>query len=179
MFEKFRKYIGPAALFGTVAVIGANGGVGPESNHPHEQLSSIENVETVYYQAQPGSTVVLDLEHEIPPYRLPDIQNGTTQVGVVCAMVGSNQGDIDSQNVIIPYGKLTEKDIRFKLPIPGKEYDGSSGYGYFIICGKEGVFTNKGIEVDGKVVKPDFSKRIVYLVTSNSKIDNRKIFAVR
>ena len=122
---------------------------------------------------------MLDLEHEIPSYRLHDIQSGTTKVGVYCSLLGSNEGDVDSHNVVLPYGKLSKQNIDITLPTPGKEYDGSYGYGYFIFCGKEGTFTNKGIEVDGKVVKPDFSKRVVYLVTSNSKKDNKKSFTVR
>ncbi len=171
MFENFKRVIG----IGLVAGAGAIALEQDTSKH----FEILENVATTYYQSAPGEKVILDLATEIPSYRLSDIQEGNESIGVYCGVNGSNEGEIDSKNVILPYGKLKETSLSFELPRPGATYDGKWGYGYFIVCGKEGKFTEKGIEHEGEYHKPDFTKRVVYLVMSESKKDMKSVFTIK
>jgi len=175
MFEKFKKVL----QVGAVASVGVAAGVGLEWLTGESSPQQIENVATTYYEVLPGEKVVLDLSKELPSYRWQDVDSGKVYAGVYCGILGSNNGEIDSKNPIVSYGKVGVKEIPIQIPTPGAEYDGSSGYGYFIVCGREGVFTEKGIEKEGGVSKPDFSKRIVYLVAPHSKKEERTSFYIK
>lgn len=167
MLEKFKKLVGVSALAGAAALSQDRG---PDT---------LSMAETKYYEALPGSQVVLDLQKEIPSYRWEEIKKGEGYVGIYCGVYGSDNGAVDSHNPVVEYGRMSTTEIPITLPKPGTEYDGSWGYGYFIICGKEGKFTPHGIVSSEDTVTPEYAKRIVYLVVPDSKKDSKKYFLVK
>jgi hypothetical protein len=170
MLEKFNfKKIAPlvaSAAIGAGATLLINPSGKIENNH--ESKASISNVETTKYQAEPGSIQTIDISKEIPSYRYEDLKRGES----ACTILGSNDGKIDSKQILKNIGD-TNLSVEIKIPsLVQGGYDGSSGYGYFILCG------------DDKKVKGQFeinyTKRIVYhVLPADQQInDNKTTFEI-
>lgn len=186
MLEKIKQFIGKnpkSSILGAVAagVVLSSSGMIVKKNLEHDNLkqesvsaAKFQGVQSSFYNAEPGSQVILDVTAEVPSYRLQDLKSGESAASVYCQVNGSAEGVVDFSNNIISFTNNTEdlKNVKIDLPVPSEGYKGDYGYGYFVVCGDR---------VSDNSYKVNFVKRVVYnvLPISEQKKDNLTTFSYK
>lgn len=129
---------------------------------------------TEYIRVEPGSKVFVKIKD------LEKLKDEGINVTVYCSTFGSEGGKIDTSNVLKIEQKLAGYGFSVDVPTPSKEYSGNYGYGYFVVCGKDGILTNSGIKTsEESFVQPEYIQRVVLQTLPNIELDNLKFFQVK
>ena len=180
MLEKIREIISRnpiRSVSGALAVgiiLSAGGNILKKDGSVENNIQKVDNVTSIFFQVEPGSLQNLNVINLLPQYRVDDLTKGESVVSVYCQVNGSAGGDIDMGNTVINFTNDVNalKNVEIKIPTPNAEYNGKSGYGYFVICGEK--------QKDNQY-KVNYIKRVVYQVLPEPEqsIDNRRSFSFK